>query len=191
MNTPQTSDERSSEEQCRANQKTHNRPRTIGFPLLVAAFLVTAVLIYLGRRLISREEREPSEAKTAPPPATEQQEPVRITIHTGGHPSDVVTEEADRETESRPGEGKGTEAEATAILEASQGAQEQAPTEAPTEAVTKAVAEPAYVASEDSDRFHVPTCRWARQIKPENRIELPDRETALRKGYIPCGSCQP
>jgi hypothetical protein len=48
-----------------------------------------------------------------------------------------------------------------------------------------------YVASSESDKFHNPGCRWAHQIRQEHRIDLADREEALARGLVPCGTCQP
>lgn len=49
----------------------------------------------------------------------------------------------------------------------------------------------AYVASRHSDKFHLPSCRYARQIKPENLIGFKTREDATRAGYVPCKVCRP
>ena len=50
---------------------------------------------------------------------------------------------------------------------------------------------PPYVASTESDKFHVPSCRWARQIQAQHRVTFGDREDAVAQGYTPCGSCSP
>lgn len=50
---------------------------------------------------------------------------------------------------------------------------------------------PLYVGSTDSDKFHKPECRWARQIQEENRIAFKSRQDAIEGGYHPCGSCRP
>lgn len=68
------------------------------------------------------------------------------------------------------------------------------PAEEPlTGAVTQSLSEgaPRYLASTESDKFHVPGCRWARQIRQEHRIELSDREDAQARGLIPCKTCNP
>jgi hypothetical protein len=49
----------------------------------------------------------------------------------------------------------------------------------------------AYVGSSDSLRFHLLTCRYARRILPENRIQFTDRDEAVAKGYLPCRVCKP
>lgn len=48
-----------------------------------------------------------------------------------------------------------------------------------------------YVASKESDKYHYPWCRWAEQIKPENRIYFQTKEEAEAAGYKPCGVCNP
>ncbi len=50
---------------------------------------------------------------------------------------------------------------------------------------------PFYVGSTESDKFHVPACRWARQIRQEHRLVFEHREAALAEGYVPCGTCSP
>jgi hypothetical protein len=49
----------------------------------------------------------------------------------------------------------------------------------------------AYVASVESDKFHVPTCRYAREILSENRVCFSSRDAAVSAGYEPCGVCTP
>jgi len=47
------------------------------------------------------------------------------------------------------------------------------------------------VGSTKRDKFHIPACRWARQIQEAHRISFETREAAIEKGYVPCGSCRP
>jgi hypothetical protein len=49
----------------------------------------------------------------------------------------------------------------------------------------------AYVGSDQSDKFHYLTCRWAQKIKDENRICFASRSAAVAYGYVPCGTCKP
>jgi competence protein ComEC len=49
----------------------------------------------------------------------------------------------------------------------------------------------AFVASRHSDKFHLPSCRYARQIKPANLIGFKTREEAVTAGYVPCKVCRP
>lgn len=40
----------------------------------------------------------------------------------------------------------------------------------------------AFVGSKNSDKFYVPSCSWAKRIKPENLVCYPDEQAALVKG---------
>lgn len=46
-----------------------------------------------------------------------------------------------------------------------------------------------YVGSIESDKYHYPDCRWAKNINPENEIWFKTIEEAQNKGYKPCGTC--
>lgn len=48
-----------------------------------------------------------------------------------------------------------------------------------------------YWASAKSDKFHRPTCEWAKKISEENKITYPTREDALDDGKKPCDECNP
>lgn len=48
-----------------------------------------------------------------------------------------------------------------------------------------------YVASKNSNKFHRPSCRWAKKIAAKNLCGFQSREEALKKGYIPCKVCRP
>jgi hypothetical protein len=56
---------------------------------------------------------------------------------------------------------------------------------------TPEVSSPQYIASTERDKFHVPSCRWARQIQEEHRLIFTKREEAIERGYSPCGTCSP
>jgi len=45
-----------------------------------------------------------------------------------------------------------------------------------------------FVGSKNSNKYHPPDCRWAKQIKPENQIWFSSHEEAKAKGYTP-SSC--
>ena len=84
-----------------------------------------------------------------------------------------------------------------ALIEASE------PTEQPvSEAIASPDAEPVtettsqkssgvYVGSVDSDKYHNPGCRFAKEILPENEIWFDSIEDAQNSGYSPCGGCHP
>ncbi|MFC1634564.1 Ada metal-binding domain-containing protein [Planctomycetota bacterium] len=48
-----------------------------------------------------------------------------------------------------------------------------------------------YVASNSSDIFHKPECRWAKNISPENLVTYKSREQAVKAGKRPCKWCKP
>ena len=48
-----------------------------------------------------------------------------------------------------------------------------------------------YVASQRSDVFHKADCRYARRIKPENRVGFATRKEALDSGRRPASCCHP
>lgn len=48
-----------------------------------------------------------------------------------------------------------------------------------------------YVGSIDSDKYHNPDCRFAKEILPENEIWFDSIEDAQNSGYSPCGGCRP
>lgn len=48
-----------------------------------------------------------------------------------------------------------------------------------------------FVGSEKSDVYHWPDCRWAKRIKPENRVWFESPADARNHGYRPCKVCNP
>lgn len=48
-----------------------------------------------------------------------------------------------------------------------------------------------YIGSSESDKFHYPSCRFAKEISAENVIEFASREEAVNRGYTACGVCHP
>lgn len=49
-----------------------------------------------------------------------------------------------------------------------------------------------YILNTNTKKFHKPSCRSAKQIKPGNRQETGDaREDLLARGYSPCKNCRP
>lgn len=47
----------------------------------------------------------------------------------------------------------------------------------------------AFVASKNSNKYHLPTCQWANKIKPENKICFSSVEEAQKRGYQPAKCC--
>ncbi len=46
-----------------------------------------------------------------------------------------------------------------------------------------------FVGSKNSNKYHLPSCRWAKKIKEENKIWFQSKEEAEKAGYVPCGTC--
>jgi hypothetical protein len=47
----------------------------------------------------------------------------------------------------------------------------------------------AFVGSKNSDKYHLPNCRYAKGIKPENRVCFSSQDDAKSKGYLPDKNC--
>lgn len=47
----------------------------------------------------------------------------------------------------------------------------------------------ALVGSKNSDKYHLPACRWAKRIKPENIVCFASTQDAAAKGYQPDKGC--
>ena len=43
-----------------------------------------------------------------------------------------------------------------------------------------------YVGSKNSNKYHIPTCQFAKRIKPENLVCFKSKEDAESKGYTAC-----
>ena len=48
-----------------------------------------------------------------------------------------------------------------------------------------------YFASVNSDKYHLPECKWAKAISKDNLLVFHSREDAEKRGYKPCKVCQP
>ena len=49
-----------------------------------------------------------------------------------------------------------------------------------------------YVLNNNTMKFHKPTCKSVKDIKPENRQDFTgDRADLIARGYSPCGNCHP
>ena len=47
------------------------------------------------------------------------------------------------------------------------------------------------VAASYSDRYHLPSCKVAQKIAPEDILVFNSPEEAAAKGYVPCKKCNP
>lgn len=48
-----------------------------------------------------------------------------------------------------------------------------------------------YVGSRNSNKYHYPSCQWARKIKPGNLVAFGNKAEATQAGYVPCKVCRP
>ena len=48
-----------------------------------------------------------------------------------------------------------------------------------------------YVGSNQSNKYHYPSCEWAQKIKSANEIRFKSIAEALAKGYVACKVCKP
>ena len=46
-----------------------------------------------------------------------------------------------------------------------------------------------FVGSKNSNKYHLPGCRYAKRIKPENIVCFSSAEDAKNKGYVPASCC--
>jgi hypothetical protein len=54
-----------------------------------------------------------------------------------------------------------------------------------------AEAEVEVLASKTSTKYHYPTCKWVKEIRPWNLIKFKSPAEAQARGYVPCPVCQP
>lgn len=54
-----------------------------------------------------------------------------------------------------------------------------------------AAAETIYVGSTTSNKYHYPTCKWVKTIKPARLIKFKSVEEAQERHYVPCPVCKP
>jgi len=52
-------------------------------------------------------------------------------------------------------------------------------------------AAPKYVGSTNSNIYHYPSCKWAKEIYPQNEIWFSSPSDAMAQGYRPCKVCRP
>ena len=57
--------------------------------------------------------------------------------------------------------------------------------------VNPAISEYKYVASKNSNIFHKPECRWAKNISEENLVKYKSKDEAIKAGKRPCKTCNP
>ena len=55
----------------------------------------------------------------------------------------------------------------------------------------KTIKKSKFVASKKSNKFHKPTCTYAKKIKKSNKITFKSKSQAKKSGYKPCKKCHP
>ena len=91
----------------------------------------------------------------------------------------------DDSAQQRPPAGTGLGSEAGAV---------PSPPAAPAEAVAPnrtAEAEVEFVGFKNSNKYHYPTCKWARTRYPAQLLKFKSAAEAQERGYIPCPVCKP
>ena len=48
-----------------------------------------------------------------------------------------------------------------------------------------------FVGSAKSNKYHYPSCVWAKKISPKNLVQFSSAKDAQQKGYRPCKVCKP
>ncbi len=48
-----------------------------------------------------------------------------------------------------------------------------------------------YVGSVTSNKYHLPNCKWAAQIRPDKVVTFSSATEARKRGYTPCPTCGP
>lgn len=143
--------------------------RMLGIVLLGAALAAPIVWLYLSRRRTASRPAAATRRRAATP-----SEPIQIPV---------------RPLEAREG-GEAVSVEPDAGTPSGTGAPAPAP-EAAVQAAAALPEQPTLWASTERGVFHYPECRWAKQIKAENKVVLHSREEAVARGYKPCGTCAP
>ena len=59
----------------------------------------------------------------------------------------------------------------------------------PSAATPQTPSDCAFVGSKNSNKYHLPTCHFAKLIKPENLVCFKSAEDAVARGYQPDKSC--
>lgn len=132
------------------------------------AAIGAAAVIFVGVAFTPNSE---SQVPSEPPVISETKEISQKPIEE----NDVS---ADRNKEKTPIQTSDTNDDPTSVVE---------PEQEPSESLLQYD----YVGSSESDKYHNPNCRWAKNIKDYNVVYFATEDEAISSGYVPCGTCNP
>jgi len=130
------------------------------------AFAIPVIGFYFGKRLFSRNKNRSRETQ---PEVTRIRIPLMSLI---GINDEVVSSQTKQHSIVLPDESANAAGEAESLLSSNS-------------------AQGYYVASSEGGKFHLPDCRWAKKIKPENSLTLENKSIAFERGYTSCSICNP
>lgn len=171
---------------------TPKEPKKRKWPYIVGAVLVVGVI---GSAIGGGDQDESARPDAvSDPPAVNQidtmtpdvsQSPITPPAGDAGDPaaSQEVQDQPNDPTQEAPGPVWDTTPPEEQIQETPAPAQDPAENQ-PVQS------DGTYVGSVDSDKYHIPGCRFAKEILPENEIWFDTKEEAQAAGYQPCGVCQ-
>lgn len=156
----------------RPHRKTYWKCILISFCVLVFAALIAPKTAEAPSADTPSESKSSAEAIEETPETPDPMESVQTST------SDSVEADSEPIEASEPTEQPVSEAIASPDAE-------------PVTETTSQKSSGVYVGSVDSDKYHNPSCRFAKEILPENEIWFDSIEDAQNSGYSPCGGCHP
>lgn len=162
----------------RPHKKTYWKGILVSFCVLIFAALIAPKTAETQSTDISSEAQSSTDTIEETPEAPAPMESVQ-TSQINSATSDIAPAAPDAPIEaSEPTEQPVSEAIASPDAE-------------PVTETTSQKSSGVYVGSVDSDKYHNPSCRFAKEILPENEIWFDSIEDAQNSGYSPCGGCHP
>lgn len=156
----------------RPHRKTYWKCILISFCVLVFAALIAPKTAEAPSADTPSESKSSAEAIEETPETPDPMESVQTST------SDSVEADSEPIEASEPTEQPVSEAIASPDAE-------------PVTETTSQKSSGVYVGSVDSDKYHNPSCRFAKEILPENEIWFDSIEDEQNSGYSPCGGCHP
>ena len=160
-----------------------DKRRKITISAIFAA--IWLILLIAGSAETPGDAQEPA-ARAQIAEAAPQEDPE------GSEPEQVTDEPTTEHVEPAAPSDSPVTSDAPAIIPASDFTPTAAE-ESPSSRSAPAQTGHAYVGSSESERavYHYPSCRWVKNILPENLIGWDTVEDAQAAGYSPCGTCNP